>query len=299
MLKGIDLSYANTVTDWQKVKNNVDFVMLRAGYGKNNIDENLVKYAKACNELGIHLGLYWFSYAYTVEMARNEAKYCIAQAKKYNIDYPIAFDFEYDSVRYAQTKGANITKELVMAMTEAFCEEIKAAGYMPVVYTNKDYLNRYFDEERLKELGYNIWYAYYNKEIDRKENIALWQYTSSGSVDGIIGNVDMNYALEDVMGKSYGWIQDESGLWWYKNPDGSYTKNDWQQIDGKWYHFDDKGWMQTGWLELGGRWYYLKEDGSMAENEFLYIKSEVHGVEMFAFDINGHMLRTDNRGALY
>ena len=45
--------------------------------------------------------------------------------------------------------------------------------------------------------------------------------------------------------------------------------------------------------------YYLKEDGSMAENEFLCIKSELHGVEMFAFDINGHMLRTDNRGALY
>ena len=299
MMRGIDLSTHNTVKDWAKVAAAVDFVILRAGYGKDNVDEKLVPHAAACMLHNILMGLYWFSYAYTVEMARNEARYCIRQAKKYNIYFPIAFDWEYDSLRYAQSKGVNVTKELVMAMTEAFCEEIKAAGYMPVVYTNKDYLNRYFDEAKLQELGYNIWYAYYNKELDRKENIALWQYTSSGSVDGIIGNVDMNYALEDVLEKSYGWIQDESGLWWYRNPDGSYTKNDWQQIDGRWYHFDDNGWMQTGWLEEGPHWYYLKEDGRMAENELLAIHSDVHGDELYAFGSDGHMLRADDRGALY
>ena len=154
MKKGIDLSYANKVTDWNRVKEAADFVILRAGYGKNNIDQNLVPYAAACMEQKIPLGLYWFSYAYTPEMAKREAQYCIQQAKKYNITYPIAFDFEYDSVRYAEKKGIKVTKQLVVEMTLAFCKEVKEAGYIPMVYTNKDYANQYFNLTQLKEEGY-------------------------------------------------------------------------------------------------------------------------------------------------
>lgn len=295
MKKGIDLSYSNRVTDWQSVGKAVDFVILRAGYGKNNIDENLVKYAPECMRLGIPMGLYWFSYAYTVEMARNEARYCIAQAKKYHITLPIAYDAEYDTADYAARKGVAFTKELCMAMTVAFCREIEAAGYIPLVYTNKDFLNRFFDEQELKALGYGIWYAYYNKETDREDNVVLWQYTSSGTVPGISGKVDMNYMLADS-GDSCGWRK-ENGRWWYRNKDGSYPRNDWQQIDGKWYRFDVAGWMQTGWYEENGKWYYLKPDGSMAENELLAIPSEEHGREWFAFGEDGHMLRSNPAGS--
>ena len=70
MKKGIDLSYANKVINWNQVKEAVDFVILRAGYGKNNIDEKLVPYAAACIKREIPLGLYWFSYAYTPEMQK-------------------------------------------------------------------------------------------------------------------------------------------------------------------------------------------------------------------------------------
>lgn len=298
MLRGIDLSYANKVTDWGKVKEQVDFVILRAGYGRNNIDQNLAPYAEACAEHGIRLWLYWFSYAYTADMARNEALYCIEQAKKRGVDQGgrIAFDFEYDSVRYAQGKGINVTKNLVMAMTAAFCKEVEKAGYTPVVYTNKDYGNRYFDMTQIKALGYEIWYAYYNKEIDR-DDVVLWQYTSSGSVEGISGNVDMNYLLAEEDQKKTGW-QNDNGMWWWLKEDGTYVKNDWLKVDGKWYHFDNHGWMQTGWLELGEHWYYLKQDGSMAENEMLTIHSDTHGDELYAFGADGHMLETNDRGAL-
>lgn len=297
MLRGIDLSYANKVTDWNKVKEQVDFIILRAGYGKNNIDQNLVPYAAKCREHLIRLWLYWFSYAYTEEMARNEARYCIAQAEKRGVEKGgrIAFDFEYDSVRYAQGKGINVTKNLVMAMTVGFCKEVENAGYTPVVYTNKDYGNRYFDMAQIKALGYEIWYAYYNKELDRND-VALWQYTSSGSVEGITGNVDMNCLMVSAEKKS-GWQKDDD-MWWWLNEDGTYAKNEWKQVDGKWYHFDNHGWMQTGWLESEEKWYYLKSDGSMASNEILTIHSDVHGDEMYAFDHDGHMLRTDERGAL-
>ena len=294
MKKGIDLSTHNRVTDWGKVRENVDFVILRAGYGNNNIDEKLVPYAQACMSQGIPMGLYWFSYAYTPEMATREALHCITQARKYNITYPIAFDFEYDSVRYAQGKGVKVTRQLVMDMTVAFCKEVRSAGYIPAVYTNKDYALKYFDLAELKALGYDIWYAYYNKKPDR-DDIALWQHTSSGSVPGIVGNVDMNISYVDYVDHS-GWIQ-EGNIWKYQKENGEICKDCWQEVDGLWYHFDINGVMQTGWLEEGGKWYFLKNDGAMANKEMLRIMSTEHGDEMFIFAEDGHMLRTNNRGA--
>lgn len=296
MKKGIDLSYANLVTDWDKVKEQVDFVILRAGYGRGNIDSNLERYAAACMEHGIPLGLYWFSYAYTAEMARAEARYCIEKARNYKITYPIAFDFEYDSVRYAQGLGKTVTKELAMELVIAFCEEIQAAGYVPCVYTNKDYGNRYFDLTVVKEKGYLIWYAYYNKTSDR-DDIALWQYSSDGEVNGIKGRVDMNYGLRDFSGEKEGWQQDREGRWRYLSEGGYYQTDSWKKIEGLWYHFDQNGYMQTGWLLDDGKWYYLKASGAMAAQEMLTIHSDVHGDELYAFASDGHMLRTNERGA--
>ncbi len=295
MKKGIDLSYANKVTDWNQVKEAVDFVILRAGYGKNNIDQNLVPYAAACMEQGIPLGLYWFSYAYTPEMAKREAQYCIQQAKKYQVAYPIAFDFEYDSVRYAERKGIKVTKQLVMDMTLAFCREVKEAGYIPMVYTNKDYANQYFNLTQLKEEGYAIWYAYYNKVCNR-EDMALWQHTDAGSIPGISGRVDVNISYVDYGDKS-GWIE-EGDRWKYQKKDGSLCKNCWQEVEGLWYHFDPEGIMQTGWLKDEGKWYFLKNDGSMAHKEMLMIKSPIYGEETYIFAADGHMLQTNERGAI-
>jgi len=292
--RGIDLSTHNQVTDWDKVRQAVDFIILRAGYGAGNIDEKLVPYAAACMEKGIPLGLYWFSYAYTVDMARREAQYCISQAKKYKVTYPIAFDFEYDSLSYAERKGVKVTKQLVMDMTVAFCSEIKKAGYIPLVYTNKDYAGRYFDLEQLKKEGYEIWYAYYNKASDR-EDMAIWQYTDSGSIPGISGRVDRNISYVDYVDKS-GWIE-EAGRWKYRKKDGDFCKNCWQEVEGLWYHFDSEGIMQTGWLKDEGKWYFFKNDGSMANKEMLMIRSPIYGEETYIFATDGHMLQTNERGA--
>lgn len=294
MKKGVDLSTHNVVTDWNKVSKAVDFILLRAGYGRGNIDQKFVPYAAACMQRGIPLGLYWFSYAYAPEMAKKEALYCIEQAKKYKITYPIAFDFEYDSIRYARDRGISLTKDDVMDMTVAFCEEVKAAGYIPAVYTNKDYGSRYFNLTELKVRGYNIWYAYYNKTSDR-DDAALWQYTSSGSVSGISGKVDMNISFVDYGDKS-GWVE-EDGRWKWKLSDGNFASGCWAQVDGAWYHFDADGVMQTGWIEDEGKWYFLKNDGSMAHKEMLVINSPVYGEETYIFAEDGHMLRTNERGA--
>ncbi len=199
--KVYDFSVHNGRIDWDRLKESgVDFVMLRAGYGKNNIDERFYDNASACIRLGIPFGIYWFSYAYTVDMAEREAGYALDAVKKYKLECPVAYDLEYDTVRYAATKGVVIRKELATAMAAAFCGRVGRAGYMAVNYSNRDYLDRMFSDCLL---SYPLWYARYNKTAGR-EDMALWQYSSEGKVPGVDGKVDMNYAFRELPSESAG-----------------------------------------------------------------------------------------------
>ena len=110
-------------------------------------------------------------------------------------------------------------------------------------------------------------------------------------------SVILGYATPAYDEEKVGWIQ-EGKHWWYRHVDGSYTKNGWEKINNKWYYFDKDGWMITGWLETKDGWYYLKEDGSMAENEMMVIPSKEHGQEVYCFGRDGHMLKSNGRGAL-
>lgn len=193
--KVYDFSVHNGLIDWDKLKAaGVDFVMLRAGYGKNNIDERFYENATACIRLGIPFGIYWFSYAYTVEMAEKEAGYAIEAVRKYKLRCPVAYDLEYDTVRYAGTKGVSIGKELATGMAEAFCSMVNRAGYMAVNYANKDYLQNMFDSSIL---NYPLWFARYHTEAGR-EDMILWQHSSTGRIVGVSGNVDMNYMYQEL-----------------------------------------------------------------------------------------------------
>lgn len=194
MLKGIDVSEHQGAIDWSQVKaSGAQFTMIRGGYGQNNVDKYFHANAKGATAAGIPIGMYWFSYAYNVDMARNEAKYAVALAKQYNVTWPIAFDLEYDTVSYAAKNGVTITKSMATQMAKAFCEEIKAAGYNTMNYTNPDYLNRYFDQS---QLPYDVWLAQYASQPSISD-MSIWQYSSSGSVPGISGRCDMNYAYKD------------------------------------------------------------------------------------------------------
>lgn len=195
MLKGIDVSEHQGVIDWNKVKDHVDFVMLRAGYGKNNIDKQFERNIKECNRLGIPVGIYWFSYALNEDMARQEAKYALAAVKDYRLEYPISFDLEYDTLDYAKKNGVNIDKRLATNMVKAFCSEIEAAKYYAMNYTNQDFINNHFYFNEIER--YCPWYAWYNKELDRS-NVGMWQYSDKGTIPGIQGSsVDLDYARVD------------------------------------------------------------------------------------------------------
>lgn len=207
LYEGPDLSYHNGTVDIKRIRDaGYKRVGLRAGYGNNNVDQKYVTNALACFNLGVAVLLYWFSYAYTTAMAAAEAGYAVAQAKKYWKRCPIAFDFEYDSVNYARKNGVVITKKLCTDMAIAFLREVKAAGYIPVIYTNKDYLKNYFDMSRITaELGtVYVWYARYTSSISTGEIEAadIWQYTSSGRIPGVTGKVDLNKFYTDFGGQT-------------------------------------------------------------------------------------------------
>ena len=197
-LKGIDVSEHQGAINWSQIKAfGVQFAMIRGGYGRNNVDKYFHANAKGATAAGIPIGMYWFSYALNVDMARNEAKYAVALAKQYKITWPIAFDLEYDTVSYAAKNGVTITKDMATQMAKAFCEEIEASGYIPMNYTNPDYLNRYFDRS---QLPYDTWLAQYSSQASISD-MTIWQYSSSGSVPGVSGRCDMNYGYKDYSQK--------------------------------------------------------------------------------------------------
>lgn len=194
--KVYDVSVHNGLIDWDQIRaDGVDFVMIRAGYGRNNIDERFVDNASACVRLGIPFGVYWFSYGYTAAMAEQEAAYAVAAVQKYRLKCPVAFDLEYDTVRYAATKGVTIDRALASSMADAFCGRVARAGYEAWNYANLDYLNRMFDGNLLEK--YPLWFARYNSEPGRT-GMVLWQHSSSGRVNGISGKVDLNYGYRTI-----------------------------------------------------------------------------------------------------
>ena len=196
MQKVVDISTFDKTVDFYKVKSaGYVGVIIRAGYGQTHVDDYFYEHIQGANEAGLPAGLYWFSYAYSVGMAREEARKCIELAKKYKIQMPIFWDFEYDSDRYAKSQGHPVSNPMLNQMTVAFCSEVHKAGYQAGIYFNKDYRDHRFDKRMLKQ--YVQWYAYYNKELDEDaKDVDLWQYTSEGEVDGIpTENEDLNYLL--------------------------------------------------------------------------------------------------------
>lgn len=194
-MKGIDVSTWQGTIDWAKVKAaGIQFAIIRAGYGKSTIDQQFKRNISECNRLGIPCGVYWFSYALTAADARREADACIAAVKPYKLEFPVVYDLEYDTVRYAKQNGVTINKALATEMVKAFCGRVEELGYYAMNYCNNDYASRMLDMAALSR--FDLWYAWYNSTCDRKD-AGVWQYSSSGQVAGIAGNVDMNIANKD------------------------------------------------------------------------------------------------------
>lgn len=191
--KGIDVSTWQGDINWNKVKaDGIEFAMLRSSFGKENPDKQTdnkfwqnYRNAKAA---GVPIGAYHYSYATTVEDAKKEADFFLSIVKGCQFEYPIAFDIEDPSQMY-------LGKDRITDIIMTFCERVQAAGYYVSLYTNLDWISNRIDMSRAK--AFDIWLAQWNDKPTYIGNFGMWQYTSSGSVNGISGNVDMNIAYYD------------------------------------------------------------------------------------------------------
>jgi GH25 family lysozyme M1 (1,4-beta-N-acetylmuramidase) len=188
MLKGIDISQWQGSIDWNKVKNQVDFVIIRAGYGKysSQKDPRFEEYYAACERHNIPKGVYWFSYAVSEQEAAQEAEACLECIKGKKFEYPIWFDYEAPSGYEAQ-RDSNLASVII----DTFCNKVHDAGYYVGLYS---YYSLMMDSIPCVTQGkYDIWIAHYGVESTPYTLGKMWQYSGTGVMDGIPGTVDMNY----------------------------------------------------------------------------------------------------------
>lgn len=202
---GIDVSHHQKAIDWQKVKAaGVQFAIIRAGYrgssGGLNTDTYFKQNIEGAYAAGIPIGIYFYSIAITEAEAKAEADYCVNLLKNYKsmISLPVAVDYEDRTKRMTD---ANLSKSKTAKICEKFCETVKTAGYTPMVYSYLSYFKNYLDGEYLSK-KYKIWYAQYGTRVGDTNNsyktyidgdYEYWQYSSSGKINGISGNVDCNF----------------------------------------------------------------------------------------------------------
>lgn len=199
-INGIDVSYHQGIIDWKKVaQSGIEFAIIRAGYGKSNVDKKFIENIVGAHTAGLKIGIYWFIYALNEDDAIKNADFCARTIELYKdiITMKVAADWEYDSDNYSIKNGVRQTTESRTRIVRAFLERLKSKGYEVCNYANPDYLKGKF--EPLNE--YPLWLAYYsdNETKAKTYNPVMWQYSSKGSVPGIKGNVDLNYLYNSVI----------------------------------------------------------------------------------------------------
>ena len=196
-LKGIDVSKFQGTIDWSKV-GGIDFVLVRTGYG-NDIaqkDPMFDTNVKGALSRGLAVGAYWFSYAVSAADAAKEAAVFsqVLAPYKGKLAFPVAFDYEYDSIAYAQKQGINLSNDLIDAIAHTFLDAMKKDGWFVNLYTNCDFIRSgKFSTATTK--SYDVWLADYSGAPDYP--CGIQQTGSASTVPGIIGAVDMDVAFKD------------------------------------------------------------------------------------------------------
>ncbi len=195
IVKGVDVSHHNGTIDWNKVKKQgYEFAILRLGYrgygtdGTLNVDEQFQTSFKAARKAGMKLGVYFFSQAVNEQEALEEAELTLTELNNSKLDLPVFFDPELITNDKARTDG--LSGKQFTQNTIAYCERIREAGYQPAIYSNLYWEARLFDLYELRD--YPIWYADYQAVPQTPYDFKFWQYSESGSVDGITGGTDLD-----------------------------------------------------------------------------------------------------------
>ena len=190
---GIDVSQYQQEVDWQQVKDaGFEFVFIRVGgrYGSTGElyqDDLCQQHYAGAKAAGLKIGAYFFSQAINTQEAKEEAVYALAQVADWELDLPLAYDWEHIN---ESTRTADMDAETLTACVLEFCKTVEATGLNAMLYTNAYYSDVGLDLEKLQSIP--IWLAMYSDEMTYPYQIAAWQYTNQGSVPGITGNVDID-----------------------------------------------------------------------------------------------------------
>lgn len=199
--EGIDVSSYSGNIDWKKVKESgIDFAMIRVGgrgYGEKGemyTDERALEYINGAKAEGIKVGAYFFSQAVSTEEAIEEADYVKTVLGDIKLDYPVAYDWEIIKDDDARTDSVSASQATECA--RAFCDRVKELGYTPILYSPSRELYFKYDLSRLADI--DIWYCEYANVPTFYYEFSMWQYSATGTIDGIEGSVDLNICFTNV-----------------------------------------------------------------------------------------------------
>ena len=195
---GIDVSKFQGDINWKKVKQSgIDFAMIRGayrGYTEGHINEDIKFLTNVKNAYanGIKVGLYFYSSAINEVEAKEEAEFILKLINKYGINnyitYPIAIDIE----DFEGTRNYSLSIKERTNIVKEFCKIILNNGFKPMVYSYTYFLETKLNMDDLS--GIDTWIADYYGNMWYKRKYTMWQYSDKGNIDGIIGDVDLNYS---------------------------------------------------------------------------------------------------------
>lgn len=275
----IDVSEWQGDIDWAKAKaDGVDGVIIRLGYGEgNNADKKAQRNISECKRLGIPFGIYWYSYADTPSIAKEEGADVVAKLKQFGVNasdlaYPVYYDLEkWTWEGHQPPTDPNVYNDIVNNWYSA----LQSAGYKNLsVYSYTSYLQGPLKHADI--YAKTTWVAQYGARMGFDSfptDSRGWQYTSSGKVDGISGNVDMNAFGNKAYVNGGHWVTKNGQKYWWDS-DGSLARS--KEI------YDPES----------NAWYWIDSDGTMAHDKDVYLRS--NGGKWVRYDSNGHMIKGED-----
>ena len=275
----IDVSEWQGDIDWAKAKaDGVEGVIIRLGYGwGNNADKKAQRNISECKRLGIPFGIYWYSYADTPSIAKGEGADVVAKLKQFGVNasdlaYPVYYDLEKWTWKGHQPPtDPNVYNDIVNNWYSA----LQSAGYKNLsVYSYTSYLQGPLNHADI--YAKTTWVAQYGARMGFDSfptGSRGWQYTSSGKVDGISGNVDMNAFGNKEFVNGGHWVTKNGQKYW-RDSDGSLARS--KEI------YDPES----------NAWYWIDSDGTMAHDKDVYLRS--NGGKWVRYDSNGHMIKGED-----
>lgn len=275
----IDVSGWQGDIDWAKAKaDGVEGVIIRLGYGEgNNADKKAQRNISECKRLGIPFGIYWYSYADTPSIAKEEGADVVAKLKQFGVNasdlaYPVYYDLEkWTWEGHQPPTDPNVYNNIVNNWYSA----LQSAGYKNLgVYSYTSYLQGPLKHADI--YAKTTWVAQYGARMGFDSfptNSRGWQYTSSGKVDSISGNVDMNaFGNKEYVNGGH-WVTKNGQKYW-RDSDGSLARS--KEI------YDPES----------NAWYWIDSDGTMAHDKDVYLRS--NGGKWVRYDSNGHMIKGED-----